>query len=162
MTTRDATEAIVRRWIELGWQHGDLTVVDELHAPDFVDHDPGGRSPDNRGFKEGIGALYRAFPDLRAEVEDVVVDRAAGTAAVRWSAVGTHTAPYLGAPASGRRIAFKGIEIVRIRKRPNQRALGRVGRHGSARPARPLAAGARVLMPGWCTVGRSSRKRVVR
>ncbi len=115
MTTRDATEAIVRRWIELGWQHGDLTVVDELHAPDFVDHDPGGRSPDNRGFKEGIGALYRAFPDLRAEVEDVVVDRAAGTAAVRWSAVGTHTAPYLGAPASGRRIAFKGIEIVRIR-----------------------------------------------
>jgi steroid delta-isomerase-like uncharacterized protein len=115
MTKPEELTRIVRQWIEQGWQHGDPSVVDQLHAPDFVDHDPGGRSPDNQGFKEGIVALYQAFPDLRARIEDLVVDVAAGTVAVRWSATGTHTHPYLGAPPTGRRTSFKGIEIVRIR-----------------------------------------------
>jgi steroid delta-isomerase-like uncharacterized protein len=116
MTDPDDLTRIVRRWIEQGWQDGDPSVVDELHSADFVDHDPGGRSADNRGFKEGIVNLYRAFPDLRAHVEDVVVDVKTGTVAVRWSASGTHTRPYLGAPPTGRRTNFKGIEIVRIKE----------------------------------------------
>ncbi len=111
----DQLSRIVRRWIAEGWQSGDPGVVDALHAPDFVDHDPGGRPPDNAGFKRGIADLYAAFPDLRARVEDLVVDETNATVAVRWSAAGTHTGPYLGAAPTGRRISFKGIEIVRIR-----------------------------------------------
>jgi steroid delta-isomerase-like uncharacterized protein len=115
MVDTEQARELVRRWIEVGWRHGDPSVVDELHTSDFVDHDPGGRSPDNRGFKEGIVALYRAFPDLVAEVEDVLVDPVSGMVAVRWSAVGTHLRPYLGALPSQRRVSFKGIEIVRLR-----------------------------------------------
>ena len=115
MPDREELEAIVKQWIELGWRHGDTAVVDALHAADFVDHDPGGRSPDNEGFKHGILDLYRAFPDLAATVEDLVVDLEANTVAVRWSARGTHSGPYLGAPPSGRTITLKGVEIVRIR-----------------------------------------------
>jgi steroid delta-isomerase-like uncharacterized protein len=107
-------ESIVRRWIDDGWQRGDPTVVDRLHAPDFVDHDPGGRAADNAGFKRGIVDLVRAFPDLAARVEDLVVDPDSGSVAVRWSAVGTHRGPYLGAPPSGLQVRFKGIEIVRV------------------------------------------------
>lgn len=107
-------KAIVRRWIEVGWQNGDASIVDELHAPDFVDHDAAGRSPDNEGFKEGIISLYRAFPDLKAEVADMVVNTKTGTVCVRWTAVGIHTGDYLGAEPTGKRIRFKGIEIVRI------------------------------------------------
>jgi steroid delta-isomerase-like uncharacterized protein len=106
---------LARRWLEQGWQSGDPAVVDALHAPDFVDHDPGGRTPDNAGFKLGIAALYAAFPDLQARVEDLVVDEGRATVAVRWSASGTHTGPYLGAAPTGRRVAFKGIEILRVR-----------------------------------------------
>lgn len=115
MHSRDELRRIVEQWIEVGWQRGDAAVVDELHAPDFVDHDPGGRSPDNSGFKQGIADLYRAFPDLEARVEDLVVDLEAQTVAVRWSAHGTHTGPYLSAAPSRRTVTFKGIEIVRIR-----------------------------------------------
>lgn len=115
MHSRDELRRIVERWIEEGWRRGDVAVVDELHAPDFVDHDPGGRSPDNSGFKQGIADLYRAFPNLEANVEDVVVDLEAATVAVRWSARGAHTGPYLGSPPTGGTIHFKGIEIVRIR-----------------------------------------------
>ena len=107
---------IVRRWMHI-WQHGDPHVIDQLHAPDFVDHDPAGRSPDNEGFKNDIALLYEAFPDFRAKVEDMVVDVATETVAVRWSATGTHSRTYMGAPATGRQISFKGIEILRIRNR---------------------------------------------
>jgi steroid delta-isomerase-like uncharacterized protein len=115
MSEEARLRTLVQEWIERGWERGDPSVVDDLHAPAFVDHDPGGRSPDNNGFKEGIVSLYRAFPDLRARVEDCVVDLHAGKVAVRWSALGTMAGPYLGAPASGRSVSFKGIEIVRIR-----------------------------------------------
>jgi steroid delta-isomerase-like uncharacterized protein len=115
MVTREQMRLIVHRWIEEGWKNGDVSVVDRLHDPDFVDHDPGGRAPDNRGFKEGIASLFAAFSGFDARVDDIVVDLEAGTAAVRWSAEGTQTAPYLGAPPTGRTISFKGIEIVRIR-----------------------------------------------
>jgi steroid delta-isomerase-like uncharacterized protein len=111
----EAMRDLVRRWIEQGWQRGDPAVVDALHAPDFVDHDPAGRSPGNDGFKQGISELYRAFPDLSARIDDLVVDEASSSVAVRWSAVGTHQGAYLGAPPSGRRVRFTGIEIVRLR-----------------------------------------------
>lgn len=107
-------KAIVRRWIEVGWQNGDPSIVDELHAPYFLDHDAAGRSPDNQGFKEGIISLCRAFPDLKAEVADMVVDAGSGIVCVRWKALGTHRGHYLGAVPTGKHITFKGIEIVRI------------------------------------------------
>jgi steroid delta-isomerase-like uncharacterized protein len=105
---------IARRWIEEGWRHGNSGVVDELHAPDFVDRDSAGRPADNKGFKLGIERLYAAFPDLVAEVRDLVVDEEAGSIAVRWSAQGTHRKAYLGAEPSGEKVRFKGIEILRI------------------------------------------------
>ncbi len=114
-STRPEMEQVARRWIEEGWQRGNAGVVDTLHATDFVDHDPGGRAADNDGFKLGIERLYAAFPDLVAEVRDLAVDTESGTVAVRWSAVGTHRAPYLGAEPRGRSVYFKGIEIIRIR-----------------------------------------------
>jgi len=111
---RAQLERIARRWIEEGWRHGNAGVVDELHAPEFVDHDSAGRPPDNEGFKLGIERLYAAFPDLKAEVTDLVVDVETGAVAVRWSAAGSHIGPYLGADPCGRTVRFKGIEIIRI------------------------------------------------
>ncbi|MBU2501156.1 ester cyclase [bacterium] len=112
--SRAEMEGLVRRWIEEGWTKGSEAVVDDLHHPDFIDHDPGGRTPDNAGFKQGIRDLYAAFPDFGAAVAEVVVDAETGSAAVRWEAAGTHAGPYLGAAPTGRTIRFKGIEILRI------------------------------------------------
>ncbi len=112
---RAQLERIARRWIEEGWRPGGTSIVDELHAPDFADRDSGGRPTDNEGFKLGIERLYAAFPDLVAEVRDVLVDSATGSVAVRWSAEGTHRGPYFGAEPTGKTVRFKGIEILRIR-----------------------------------------------
>jgi putative acetyltransferase len=112
--TAPTLEAIAVRWIEEVWQRGHARAIDDLRAPEFVDHDPGGRAPDREGFKLGVIDLYAAFPDFRAVVEDVVVDAARGIVSVRWSARGTHAGPYLGIAPTGRCIRFKGIEIIRI------------------------------------------------
>ncbi len=123
---RAALAAIARRWVESGWRHDDALpdghIVDALHAPGFIDHDSGGRAADNAGFREGIVRLLAAFPDLRAEARDCVVEATcagasgacSGTVAVRWTAVGTQSGPYLGAAPTHRPIEFKGIEIIRV------------------------------------------------
>jgi steroid delta-isomerase-like uncharacterized protein len=123
-TGREHLSAIARRWIEQGWQKGNAGIVDELHAADFVDRDPAGRASDRAGFKAGIRELYAAFPDWYAVIEDLVVDAAAGKVAVRWSATGTHHGAFLGVPPTGRRIIFKGIEIIRVE---NERIVERWG-----------------------------------
>ena len=110
----EGLRAIARRWIEEGWQQGRADMVDELHAPHFVDHDSAGRTTDREGFKEGIFGLYAAFPDFYAVIEDLVVDASAKKVAVRWVANGTHQAPFWGIPPTAQRIAFRGIEIIRI------------------------------------------------
>ena len=102
------------RWMDEVWQKRRVDAVDELHTPDFVDRSPAGRSPDNRGFKEGLIRLYRAFPDFYATTEDLVIDVSEGKVALRWSAVGTHKGEYMGAPPTGKSIIFRGIEILRI------------------------------------------------
>jgi predicted ester cyclase len=136
---RGELAALARRWVEVGWSAGDGTlpagaIVDELHDPLFIDHDSGSRPPDNTGFRDGIVRLLAAFPDLEARALDVVVEPAAtcagasgatsvaiggakvsGTIAVRWTAVGTHRGAYLGAEPTGKRITFKGIEVIRVR-----------------------------------------------
>ncbi len=117
MTRHDvvALEEIARRWIAEGWCHGDVGVVDRLHSSNFVDHDAAGRASNNEGFKQGIASLYAAFPDLSAQLDDMVVDPERGSVAIRWSATATHRGAYLGVEATGKTIAFKGIEIIRIR-----------------------------------------------
>jgi len=105
---------LTRRWIECAWQKGQSEVVDELHAPNFVDNNPAGRGNDNDGFKEGIVQLYAAFPDFHARIEDILIDAAQGKAAVRWTATGTHRGTFMGCDPTGRVIQFKCIEIVRI------------------------------------------------
>ncbi len=112
--TADELRRLVNRWIEDGWQKGREAVVDELHAPEFVDHDAAGRPADREGFKRGIRDLYAAFPDFEARIEDMLVDASRGEAVVRWTAAGTHRGAYLGVAPTGRRIAFKGIEILRF------------------------------------------------
>jgi predicted ester cyclase len=53
-----------------------------------------------------------AFPDLRAEIEDIfgVGDRVA----VRLTFRGTHHGAFFGMPATGREVMFSSVEIYRV------------------------------------------------
>ena len=102
------------RWMDVIWAERNLDAFDLIHSPDFVDHSPAGRESDPASYKRSIEALYTAFPDFCAQVRDMVVDAEENKVAIRWQAQGTQQAEFMGFPASGKRISFNGIEIIRI------------------------------------------------
>jgi predicted ester cyclase len=107
----EANIATFRRAIDEGWNNGNLAVIDELFAPDFVEHQAG-IAPGREGVKGSIRALRTAFSDLRLEVEDAVAE--GDTVWFRLHGAGTHDGPFMGMPATGRRIDVTVIDIARV------------------------------------------------
>ncbi len=92
---------------------GNLDLIDELFAPDYVAHAP--PSPDRHGpaaLKEFVAACRAAFPDLLFTVEDRRVE--GDRIAVRWTARGTQRGEFMGVPPTGRQVTISGIAIHRV------------------------------------------------
>ncbi|HEX4964646.1 MAG TPA: ester cyclase [Thermoanaerobaculia bacterium] len=107
-------KALVRRLVVEAQQNGNLEVVDEILAPDFVDHTPlPGVPPTRDGVKGFFAAIQAAIPDLRIEILDQIAE--GGGVATRKKFIGTHGGPFLGVPASGRPVDFEVIDILRAR-----------------------------------------------
>jgi len=112
MTTEDSV-ATYRRWFEEGWGQGNVDLVDELYAHDYVTHALGPDFPPTReGLKMFTGAFREGFPDLNCAVEDVIAegDRVAGRLTLR----GTHRGTLLGIPASGTQVVVSVMVIARF------------------------------------------------
>lgn len=108
----EANIATFRRAIDEGWNKGNLAAIDELFAPDFVEHQAGIASGRD-GVKGSIQQLRGAFPDLHLTVEDAIAE--GDKVWLRFSATGTHEGPFMGVPATGRRFAITVIDIGRLR-----------------------------------------------
>ncbi|NDJ74942.1 MAG: ester cyclase [Chloroflexi bacterium] len=107
-------KTIATRWIEEIWRPGDLATFFELHAAQFADRSPSDRPADREAYRQSILDLYAAFPDFFTVIDDLVCDEAAGKAAIRWTATGTHQGAFMGIEPTGRVITFHGIEIIRV------------------------------------------------
>lgn len=106
--------ALARRLIDEAWNEGNLDVVDEIVAAEYVHHDPStadvGTGPDR--FKRLIDLQRRAFPDLHITLEDQIA--AEDKVVDRWTGSGTHTGEFMGVAATGKEINSSGISIHRI------------------------------------------------
>jgi steroid delta-isomerase-like uncharacterized protein len=87
---------------------GEVDVLDQLYAPEFVDHSPlPGQSPGRAGLRERAMVLSSAFYDTEVDVQvlvdvgDVVVCRAR----IR----GVHKGEFFGLHATGRQIDVVGM-----------------------------------------------------
>ena len=102
-----------RRWVE-ALNNRDIAIADETFTPDCVIHITGSPEPSLsvEGFKQMVGGLLAAFPDLHFTIEDQIVsgDRV-GT---RWTAEGTNTAPLGDIPATGKRVHVDGLILDRV------------------------------------------------
>ena len=110
----EENRALIQRFVEEVFNHGNLDVVDDIYAPDYVGHTAG--SPEQTLGPEGVREfveLYRsAFPDLHTTIEDIVAE--GDKVAYRWTAVGTHRGEFLGFAPSNNRVELTGITIDRI------------------------------------------------
>ncbi len=107
-------KAIVRRLYEEAFSHtGDLAVIDEFIAGDFVDHAaPPGLAPGREGFKQLVGIWRRAVPDLWLTVDAIVAE--GDLVAIAWTSGGTHQGELMGIPPTGRTGKVAGITFSRL------------------------------------------------
>ena len=109
-TTDTPALRVLRRMFDEGFATGDDTVVDDLCAPDLVEHQFGlaGAGPAAiEHVKAAIRDVHAAAPDLRFTIEDAV--ESGDTIWVRARGVGTATGPFFGAP-SGNAVDFSIVE----------------------------------------------------
>lgn len=112
--TGETKKEIVRRIPTEIFDDGDLDLVDELFAADFVGHVPPTpgelRGPD--GFEGLVTAFRTGFPGLlHSEIDlvaegDVVVARPTGT--------GTHRGEFMGVPPTGETMETTAMEMYRF------------------------------------------------
>ncbi len=109
----EENKALARRWADI-FAQGNLDLVEEIYAPNFVGHDPA-IPEDTRGVegaREFYGMYLGAFPDAEVTIEDQLAE--GDMVATRWTGRGTHQGELMGVPPSGNRVEVPGITISRI------------------------------------------------
>jgi predicted ester cyclase len=110
MTAEQNKEAF-RRLFEEVLGGGDLAVLDELVAPDMVEHQPGLQSG-REGMRSLVHLLRGAYPDLRYTIEDITTD--GDKVWGRVTARGTNNGSFLGHPPTGRTMTITVMDICRF------------------------------------------------
>jgi steroid delta-isomerase-like uncharacterized protein len=111
MSTED-NKALARRGFEETLNQRNLTVLDELHVPDFVYHSASRTIQGREPFKQFMSMLLTAFPDLHVSIEDVIGE--GDRVVVRVTLRGTHQGELMGIAPTGKSVAVTGISIMRV------------------------------------------------
>jgi steroid delta-isomerase-like uncharacterized protein len=105
--------AAMNRIYDEAINQGNVDVFDELVSPDVVEHEElPGFEPTREGVKQYFEMMHNAFPDLHFQIDDIF---AVGDKVVaRITVHGTQQGEFMGMEPTGKKIAVKGIDIVRF------------------------------------------------
>jgi steroid delta-isomerase-like uncharacterized protein len=108
----EANKALIRRYREAHNQNN-LDALDTIVAQDIVSHSSLPGLPDGlAGGKLAHAAFMESFPDTQTTTDQLIAE---GDRVVeRFTAHGTHTGPFMGAPATGKPFTVTGMSIFRI------------------------------------------------
>jgi steroid delta-isomerase-like uncharacterized protein len=105
----DRNRALVRRWVEQGFNKREVTVVDELFISDVVVN---GQRVGRAGLMLSMRRFITAFPDLRVTITDVVAE---GDKVVIWYAVqGTQAGEFEGIAPTQKQVRWSGADLFRF------------------------------------------------
>jgi steroid delta-isomerase-like uncharacterized protein len=105
--------ALVRRFYDEVINGGRIDAIDELLAPNFVEHQEfPGLEPTREGVKQFFAMWRKAFPDTHGEIELVVAD--GDLVAVYGTWTGTHQGEFMGMPATGKRFSIPNADFIRF------------------------------------------------
>ena len=121
--TKEANLAATQRWGAEVASAGRYEILDEILAPNFVDHDP---APDQEPGIDGLKGFFQkmraAFPDLKAEpIEIVATDE---HVAMRYTISGTHQGEFQGVAPTGKSFKVAALQLARFK---NGRCVERWG-----------------------------------
>src|SRR5215208_5226864 len=109
----EENKAIVRRFWGV-WEEGNIGLVDELVAPDYVNHNPGipGQPEGPEGIKAVVSMFRGGMPDLKVNIDDMIAE--GDRVAVRYKIEGTHEGELFGVPPTGRRLSIENCTVERV------------------------------------------------
>jgi steroid delta-isomerase-like uncharacterized protein len=113
-TTEDIKTSMLDAFTE-AFNNGNLAALDEICAPDMVDHSTAATSNQSyglEGFKGRINGHRVGMPDLRFALTNMMIEE--DLISFQWEMTGTNTGPYLGRPASGNPIRVVGMNLERL------------------------------------------------
>ena len=109
----EENKAIVRCLLEEAYSTGNLAVVDEIIASDYVHTGNSGRIVTGIEFiKQQITIERTIFPDLRVTIEEMIAE--GDKVVARWTLRGTHQGEWRGIPPTGKEVTSTGVDIHRI------------------------------------------------
>jgi predicted SnoaL-like aldol condensation-catalyzing enzyme len=107
----EQNKAIARRWFDEVINARRVDAIDEIYAPQYVHHFPGGRDMDRVQARAFATAILAAFPDRVTEIEDQVAE--GDRVVTRFISRGTQHREFMGRPPGGETTTV-GICISRI------------------------------------------------
>ena len=109
----ETNKDIVRRLGVEPWE-GNVGVIDELVAADYVGHDPAQpemHGPD--GIKQFVTTYLAAFPDGRITIEEQLAE--GDLVATLWTGRGTQQGELMGIPPTGKQVTVSGLTLSRVK-----------------------------------------------
>jgi steroid delta-isomerase-like uncharacterized protein len=111
MSTEE-NKALLRQLIDLQVRD-DLNTVDQVIAPNWVNHDPSMPPLQGyEGFKQLTIAFRAAFPDIHVEIEDMLAE--GDKVSARFRLRGTNTGSFQGMPPTGKAVNVNATGIFRV------------------------------------------------
>ena len=95
------------------WSKGNVDLIDELYAVDFVGHFPAGTFQGREEMRSRVIAHRTSFPDWTEEIEDTIAEDE--RVVVRFTSRGTNLGEFLGNPPTGNRIRISEVAIFRLK-----------------------------------------------
>jgi steroid delta-isomerase-like uncharacterized protein len=112
----EQNKASAHQFIEEVLNQGNMSRINDLLAPDFVEHEelPPGVPRDREGVTLLMTMLRSAFPDFKATIDDMIAE--GDKVVVRMTWTGTQQGEFMGMPPSGKPMSIGVIDIFRIEK----------------------------------------------
>ena len=112
---------VVRRFIDEIQNAGRIELIEEIFAPQFVDHNPLSSFPPTRdGTKQMFLYVRKSFPDFHMVIDNMIAED--DMVATRKTLHATHLGEYMGVAPRGKHLQMEVIDIFRI-------ANGRLAEH---------------------------------
>jgi steroid delta-isomerase-like uncharacterized protein len=110
----EQNKTLVRQMVEEIFNRGNMSLVDEFLAPDFVEREelPPGIPPGREGVKQLTTMLHSAFPDFKATIDDIIAEGDKVVIRQTWS--GTQKGEFMGIPPTGKSVSFGVIDVIRM------------------------------------------------
>ncbi|MBN33784.1 MAG: hypothetical protein CMM46_03230 [Rhodospirillaceae bacterium] len=114
MSDREQNERLMRDLVDVFWNQQRLDSYDDFFTPDFKIHTGTADYSGKSGMCDGFaGPFFEGFPDLRHEVEFLLID--GDWTALRYHGTGTLTGSYEGLQGSGQKLDYHGTVVLELK-----------------------------------------------